>query len=153
VLLDECERCAPLETGGVLLGYHEDSGRDVVALEALGPGPDAEHRGRRFTPDPSWHSERIAQRYESSGRIITYLGDWHSHPTSMPVPSPLDLRTARRIARTPDARAPEPMMVIVGRSSPDTWMLVALRYRRRRLRQMQLVVFDDTSHGRDRQGC
>ncbi|MEA2379142.1 MAG: hypothetical protein QOD13_3049 [Thermoleophilaceae bacterium] len=142
-MVREAERCAPDETGGVLLGYAEQDGDDVVVLDVLGPGPNAKHDRARFEPDGRWQAERVAERYEASGRVVAYLGDWHSHPKSPPIPSKLDTRTARRIAREKAARASEPLMLILGRRSPDEWALAALRNRRRALRPMRLEVFTD----------
>ncbi len=139
----EANRWAPLETGGVLLGYGDLEGSDVVVVDVLGPGPRAEHGRSGFHPDSRWQAEQVAARYEASDRIVTYLGDWHSHPTSLPLPSEVDAGTARRIARDRAARASEPLMVILGRPAEDEWLLVGLRYQRRRLRPTRLRLFAD----------
>ncbi len=57
----EADRCAPLETGGVLLGYEDTEARGQLQLVTpVGPGPKAVHRRHRFQPDPVWQRDRIA---------------------------------------------------------------------------------------------
>lgn len=107
----ESERWSPKETGGVLMGYWSD--RDVVLTDIIGPGPKAVHRRYSFTPDSKWQENEIARIYEESGRVITYLGDWHSHPYGTQELSIKDLVTLLRVAIHKPARAPKPIMGIL----------------------------------------
>lgn len=117
----EAARTYPEETGGVLLGFRDRDDEEVVqVMTQVGPGPDAVHERHRFQPDSCWQDDQIARIYQESGRIATYLGDWHSHPGGSPKPSKLDRSTARRIARCKDARAPRPLMLILG-GQPGSW--------------------------------
>src|SRR5664279_5393472 len=75
----------PLEVGGVLIGYHY--GGTVEIAHAIGPGPGASHGRFRFEPDSEWQFEQISLLYEVSGRRLSYLGDWHTHPRGRPAPS------------------------------------------------------------------
>src|SRR3546814_7384631 len=61
-------------------------------------------------------------RSARSGRRETYLGDWHTHPDGTDVLSRADKATLRRIARTPDARAPRPVMLIAN-GEPEQWRI------------------------------
>src|SRR3989442_1461190 len=76
----EARRRAPNETGGVLLGYWADAGRQVVITDAVGPGPQAAHRRTSFEPDHEFQEAEIRRLYRGSGRRLAYLGDWHTHP-------------------------------------------------------------------------
>lgn len=132
-LVAEADRCAPLETGGVLLGWRR--GQHVVARHWLGPGPEARHGRTWLHPDSDWQAERIAELYEASGRRLAYLGDWHTHPGGVPSPSRRDQKTLRRIAAEPEARCPHPVMVILGKPAADTgsgWRIGAFTLRPRR---------------------
>lgn len=112
------------ETGGLLLGYW--GGDEVVITTVTGPGPAA-RRGRTwFEPDSAWQADQLAQVYRESGRTVTYLGDWHTHPGGAAVPSRRDRKTLRRIRSAPEARAPRPLMGIVvpsGGPQPALWCL------------------------------
>lgn len=110
------------ETGGVLLGYESPDG-DVVIAEALGPGPRAIRTSTTFNPDSEWQQALVAERYAASGRIHTYLGDWHTHPEGVAWPSRVDRRTLRRIARDSAARAPRAIMAIL---APDADGILAV---------------------------
>ncbi len=112
-ILVETVRTAPNETGGVLVGYG-DVGGGFVVTAAVGPGPNAVHEPYRFVPDHECHEREVARHYHASGRTETYLGDWHSHPTAAAYLSPRDRKTLRGIARERDARAPTPLMMVVG---------------------------------------
>jgi integrative and conjugative element protein (TIGR02256 family) len=126
---DEAARRDPHETGGVLLGYWADA--EVVVADIVGPGPDALHGPMRFVPDTEYQEVEIARRYEASGRVVTYLGDWHTHPRGPGGISRLDLRTLHTIAREPAARAPVPVMLVVFDGEP--WRVAAWIWAPRRI--------------------
>jgi integrative and conjugative element protein (TIGR02256 family) len=113
-ILAEAADRAPLETGGMLVGYRGDDRPDLVVTAATGPGPRARHRRYTFAPDGRWQQRLLAAMYEESGRVTTYLGDWHSHPGGQPLPSARDQKTARKVSRRPGARAPHPITLILG---------------------------------------
>ncbi len=117
----EAERAFPDETGGVLLGYWLKDGKQVIVTQMVGPGPNSVHRRTSFVPDTDYHEREIARLYEEAGRLITYLGDWHTHPLGRAYLSKRDRRTLRGIATHDDARAPQPIMAILAGGSP--WKL------------------------------
>ncbi len=125
-LLAESRRWQLRETGGALLGWCDED--EYVVARVLGPGPDAKHGLSSFEPDGPWQAERGAAIYKESGRTISYLGDWHTHPRGIPRPSSQDKKTAREIADDPDFRSPRPLYAIAGRSLRDLtrrrWQLV-----------------------------
>ncbi len=138
-VLSEAAEFAPLETGGVLLGFRDGgAGRDLVATELVGAGPNSKRDRCRFSPDGPWQRARIAERYEASGRTLAYLGDWHSHPTGNG-PSDLDRSTALRIATTEAARCPRPVFVIATRVAAG-WELRAYRFAVRRLVRTRVAI-------------
>jgi integrative and conjugative element protein (TIGR02256 family) len=113
----EADRAFPSETGGALLGWRAGP-RQIVVSSLTGPGPKAEHAPRTFRPDARWQQEMIDEAYRRSGRTVTYLGDWHTHPSGSPTLSPRDISTLRRIARAKEARAPRAVMAVLG-GGPD----------------------------------
>ena len=116
-ILAEAEFRAPLETGGILMGYFTiplNQFRDLVITDLIGPGPDAAHHRLSFEPDHDWQVLRLAEIYARSGRTAKYVGDWHTHPEGQPVPSIRDKNTLELISRHQPARCPEPIMLIAG---------------------------------------
>ncbi|WP_224278699.1 Mov34/MPN/PAD-1 family protein [Nocardioides lacusdianchii] len=75
----------PLEAGGMLLGYW--SGDDVVVTSCIASGPRTKRGTTWLVPDQEWQMARLGEVYEASGRLTTYLGDWHTHPGGAPYPS------------------------------------------------------------------
>ena len=112
-LVSEATAKAPLETGGVLLGYSAHPGSVPVILWASGPGPRAIHLRDYYRPDQRFDEAQIAEAYEQSGRRLSYLGDWHTHVPPFPFLSERDKRTLRRIARCRSARVQSPVMLIL----------------------------------------
>lgn len=119
-IVAEADRRHPLETGGVLLGYRAKEGREFVVTHTIGPGPKAVHKRGRFVPDHRYQLAEIARLYAEQSRLeshaLAYLGDWHTHPGSGAYLSGRDRMTLRRIALTKSARAPQPVMLILGQS-------------------------------------
>jgi integrative and conjugative element protein (TIGR02256 family) len=121
-MCDEAARTFPLETGGVLMGYWAVEYSELVITHATGPGPKAIHGAHSFIPDYEYQEAEIARLYEESGRASTYLGDWHSHPLEGVYLSSRDKRTLRRIAKHAAARAPVPVMAVIG-GGAKKWFL------------------------------
>ena len=139
---------APKESGGVLLGYWANFPNEAVVTNVVGPGPLALHERFRFTPDYEFHYHEIDRLYSTSLRTIQYLGDWHSHPGGTERLSDLDKVTLARIACYKDARAPQPVMLVV--SPGPSWSPTAhqgsvkrriLRGCQLSLRQMEVTLF------------
>ncbi|MDI2020029.1 Mov34/MPN/PAD-1 family protein [Paenarthrobacter nicotinovorans] len=125
-LLDHAENYAPLETGGILLGWRAPGNIHITHI--IGPGPAAQHTKTSFTPDHDWQTEQIDRLYTDSGRRLAYLGDWHTHPKGSPIPSPQDLITLHTIAAHPQARCPQPLMLILGQPHTNQWAATAHLY-------------------------
>lgn len=125
-LQQEASRMAPYETGGLLLGWSTPDSICVTSI--VGPGPSATHRRKSLLPDHKWQSQELARAYEQSGRRLSYLGDWHTHPGGSGFPSNRDKRTLRGIALHADARCPSPVMLILGQSSNGDWTPAAHLY-------------------------
>lgn len=109
------------ETGGTFMGYW--AARDTAVVTAIIPaGPNASRERSSFQPDQDWQQAEIAKHYENSGRLDTYLGDWHTHPDEDSGQlSWKDKACLKSIIRTPAARNSNPIMIIMcGR--PQNWV-------------------------------
>lgn len=121
VLTDiECEgrRFAPLETGGVLLGWRD--GPDLIVADLIGPGPQALHGRHLFLPDHSWQVAQIRAAFAGTGGDLDYLGDWHTHPRGIATMSDLDRTTLTKL----DRRVRGATMLIAG-GEGDDWAFSA----------------------------
>ena len=104
------------------MGYWAPRGVEVVITHSIGPGRTSTHTDSTFEPDPAYQQEHIARIYAESGRVCTYLGDWHSHPRPDETLSRRDTRTLYKIATDPQARAPTPIMGIL--TKRRSWDLI-----------------------------
>ena len=153
-MTEEADRWAPLETGGVLMGYHAGDAGAVVVTHAVGPGPNAVHERARFVPDQDYHLREIARHYAASGRRLHYLGDWHCHPGGAAELSQADRSTLKCIAAEPAARASRPLMCVLApgpRWDVTVWQGEVRRRRRCWPRQhLALRCLDVRLFGRSR---
>lgn len=117
----EADHAVPRETGGVLMGWHRQERAEIVIVHAVGPGPGSIHRSNRFDPDNEHHIAEIGDVYQRSGRKVTYLGDWHTHPFGSTGPSRVDRRTLAKIAEHDESRCPEPVLLILAGNRVDGW--------------------------------
>ena len=108
------DRAAPNETGGILLGFWSKAFSEASVTEVVGAGPGAIHERYRFVPDHAYQEREVAVRYAASPSELSYLGDWHTHPGAPAYLSATDRLACRSIAEYKPARAPRPIMLILG---------------------------------------
>ena len=117
----ECKRKPGVETGGVLVGFIDESKDAVVVVSASGPGPRALHRSHRFNRDAvfcqAWLDEWVR---ESDGRL-DFVGEWHSHPETHPTPSSVDVGTFTRLAANPACHLDRLALLIAGTRAGGRW--------------------------------
>ena len=85
---------------------------DVVVTHASGPGREARHGFLTFERAHAAGQLFIDRVFEESGGLLTYLGEWHTHPWGRLTPSARDLQTMRAIPLEPRAYQPQPILVI-----------------------------------------
>lgn len=108
------------EAGGVLLGRHLRDGSAII-VDAVTVPMDGDRRGRaRFDRARHHHQQAIDEAWRASDGTCTYLGEWHTHPESIPTPSRVDLSDWRRRLRSD--RYTEPLFfVVVGTTAVKAW--------------------------------
>lgn len=98
-----------LETGGILLG--PDDGRTLSVLHAGGPGPHALRGPRTFLRDRE-HAQRLANSAWAEDRS-QWIGEWHTHVNTAPIPSQIDLDSYLRHLVDPDLHFDRFIAIIV----------------------------------------
>ena len=78
------------EAGGILLGCYRDPHIEVVS--ATPPGPGDIRRPFSFIRKCVSHKHEAYKQWNQSGKLITYIGEWHTHPQVIPEPSHVDYR-------------------------------------------------------------
>ncbi|EGD44063.1 hypothetical protein NBCG_01651 [Nocardioidaceae bacterium Broad-1] len=103
------------ETGGILLGH--DLGDTLHVTIAGDPGPNAKRTPDRFLRDRD-HAEQLAAQAWEKDRA-QWVGEWHTHPATPPVPSPIDLTSYARHLHDPDLNFDRFVSVIIGRDGDN----------------------------------
>lgn len=71
----------PTESGGVLLGYHDLNLGEAVIVDVLPPPPDSRHSTGHFDRGVEGLLESYSEVQRRTGNVVSYLGEWHSHPS------------------------------------------------------------------------
>lgn len=92
----------PNETGGLLLGIHDDRLAPVIARAVELPPHDPSPTGYVL---PAGATHQAIDNARLLDARLGYLGEWHSHPTDQPA-SAKDRSTMRGLAALPEAGTP-----------------------------------------------
>jgi integrative and conjugative element protein (TIGR02256 family) len=101
----------PYEVGGWLLGYWAEDRSSLFVTHATPPASKGTPIGVRISG--RGHRTRFDQAWTASKGHVTFLGDWHTHPGSPPLPSTRDKRAIRKLATDRKFDTPEPLIVIL----------------------------------------
>jgi integrative and conjugative element protein (TIGR02256 family) len=108
------------EAGGVLVGRHLRDGSAIIVDQVTVPMPGDRRSRFRFYRDHLRHQECIDQAWHASEGTCTYLGEWHTHPQTIPIPSATDRADWYRRLRTDQFTEPL-FFVIVGTIRTCIW--------------------------------
>ncbi|NAP06946.1 JAB domain-containing protein [Pseudomonas sp. BS3767] len=70
----------PNETGGILLGYYDFNIGAAVVVAGLPASPDSQGTPHSFKRGVVGQVEALKEAAERTGGMVSYIGDWHSHP-------------------------------------------------------------------------
>jgi integrative and conjugative element protein (TIGR02256 family) len=100
------------EAGGQL--FARITRYEIFVEEATGPRP-TDRRGRTYyTPDRQAERKEIRERFALG---LHYVGDWHTHPESVPTPSPVDRFTISDCGRRSTHKLAGFLLIVVGNGS------------------------------------
>ena len=100
------------ETGGVLTGCYRGGHIDVIGNTFQQAKDRASQHS--FMRQDAKHQSLVRRRWFRSNRILTYVGEWHSHPEAVPTPSAIDFNSWTQVCRRNKRTM---IFVIVGYSS------------------------------------
>lgn len=82
------------EAGGVLIGG--SVGPNVLIERATTPFPEDVAGLLEFNRLSKGHEQAVIDAWETSGGLLSFWGDWHTHPQANPEPSPEDIAIWKR---------------------------------------------------------
>jgi hypothetical protein len=103
-----------VETGGILLGERDEALR-IMWVDEFSPSPsDSTLSPTEFICGIRGTAQLHAKRDRESRGSIRYIGMWHTHPESLPVPSLTDLFAVSKLSRETGGQFAHSLMVIIG---------------------------------------
>lgn len=102
-----------VETGGLLFGERDEAAGVLWVSELSGPPPDSLASAEKFVCGVEGTAELNAEKRARTRGSVHYLGMWHTHPSSLPLPSPTDRAGMRRLIRAAGG-AGRVLLLIVG---------------------------------------
>ena len=102
----------PNEFGGLLIGYYSKDKKTVVIQETLLP---KKYKSSRFSFERNVEELRKKlEKYYSQDPSLIYVGEWHTHPDSLPIPSSTDLNAINDIINCETVLIKNPILMIIG---------------------------------------
>ncbi|MHB8253553.1 MAG: ThiF family adenylyltransferase [Acidiferrobacter sp.] len=113
----ERQHGADVETGGILFGQVDDFLKVIWVTAAGGPPPDSTATRAGFVCGTRGVARMNHEFVARSRGSVSFIGMWHTHPDSLPYPSPTDRNAMAQLFASPDFQGRHFLMMIVGGSS------------------------------------
>lgn len=125
-LLRYCREANDRETGGILTGHYTED-HDVATITGVTGPPRDSHASRAFFARGVRGLQRLLNGLWRR-KAGYYIGEWHFHPAGDGTPSDTDLEQMGQIAQSRAYRCPEPVLIIVTKSSTISSVIRAFVY-------------------------
>lgn len=102
----------PNEFGGFLIGNYSENQTHLKITDTILPN---KFKGTPylFERDTVGIEKKLKQFYEEEPSKY-YIGEWHTHPDNLPIPSSTDINAINSIARHNEVSIKNPIMLIIG---------------------------------------
>jgi integrative and conjugative element protein (TIGR02256 family) len=111
-LIDIGTKHYPNEFGGFLIGNYAEVQTHLRITDTILP---YKFKGTPylFERDTIGIDDKLKQFYDEEPKKY-YLGEWHTHPNNLPIPSSTDVNAINSIANHPEVSIKNPVMLIIG---------------------------------------
>jgi integrative and conjugative element protein (TIGR02256 family) len=111
-LIDIGTKHYPNEFGGFLIGNYAEEQTHLRITDTILP---YKFKGTPylFERDTIGIDDKLKQFYDEEPKKY-YLGEWHTHPNNLPIPSSTDVNAINSIANHPEVSIKNPVMLIIG---------------------------------------
>ncbi len=118
-----------IETGGLLFGEFNEPTKIVWITEISGPPPDSQASAQAFICGTDGTHADAAERKSRTKGSVSFIGMWHTHPVSTPMPSTTDLAAMFELLVAAETTPRHTLMLIVGnlRTAPQLGAYVFTR--------------------------
>lgn len=114
------------EAGGVLFGREIIDTDNLIINNMTEPYTNDKRNRFLFHRKDTCHIEYYNKLYNTSGGIVKYVGEWHSHPEELPGYSSLDRREWTKILKKEPSIAPL-YFIIIGTKAWRVWKVETQR--------------------------
>lgn len=111
------------EIGGILIGAYDAEIECLRLTDMTFPFPGDQQSRYRFFRKADGHQEIMDQLWEESGHTKAYLGEWHTHDEDTPIPSVVDRKNWKRIAKR-NHNFDECFFMIIGKKTFIIWTVM-----------------------------
>jgi integrative and conjugative element protein (TIGR02256 family) len=111
----------PNETGGILLGYIDQKTKEIYIVDILSAPPDSQGDTSGFSRGINGLKNKVDFAESCTARIVTYIGEWHSHPEKVSVlASEADKKVLQYLDKSLKADGCPAVMLIIG-DNEEKW--------------------------------
>lgn len=103
------------EAGGILIGRLVLESSDIVIDKASVPQKKDRRNRFLFFRHFLGHQRIINKIWKQSKGTLNYLGEWHTHPQDIPIPSSVDVKSWAQLAKKVQSELDFLLFIIVGR--------------------------------------
>jgi integrative and conjugative element protein (TIGR02256 family) len=117
-LFNVCATSYPYETGGILVGFYNESLDCAIITKAFLEPIDSQKNKIRFVRGIHGLQKKLNDLWVK--RQAYYIGEWHFHPGGQSVPSKTDRKQMFEFASSKKINCPEPILFIIsGKNNSD----------------------------------
>jgi len=111
-LVDIGKKHYPNEFGGFLIGYYSESQNHLRITDTIFPN---KYKGTpyMFEREAIGIESKLKQFYTEDPKKY-YVGEWHTHPNNLAIPSAVDIKAVKSIADDPEVSIKNPALLIIG---------------------------------------
>ena len=110
---------AKIETGGLVFGELNEAAGVIWVTDVEGPPPDSQAAADRFTCGTEGMKEAAQNRDCRFRGSVDCVGSWHTHPTSIPHPSDVDIGAVAQLLADQGSTRRTCLILILSGNSDD----------------------------------
>ena len=128
-----------IETGGLVFGELNEAAGVLWVTDVEGPPPDSDAADDHFTCGTEGIEDTAKNRHCRFRGSVDCVGSWHTHPTSTPHPSHVDISAVAQLLAGPGSSR-RTCLVLILSGSPDTPALGAYAFRAKLVRKNLTLI-------------
>ncbi len=135
---------ATIETGGLIFGELNEAAGVLWVSGVEGPPPDSEASENHFTCGTEGMENVARERHRRFRGSVDCIGSWHTHPTSTPHPSSVDIEAVAQLLASPGSSR-RTCLVLILSGNLDSPTIGAYVFRKKELSENFICIQKNTS--------